>query len=300
MYLGIDSGGTSTIFTLIDQNKAIIIQKEYPTIHLHQVKATGMIQVLNEGINYFKQYDLQYIFFAIAGYAESIHDDQTINDIIKSLDLNIPYHIDNDMMAGMVGSLNNKDGINIIAGTGSIASIRIKDTFFRVGGWGPIIGDEGSAYWVGLKILNEYTKQKDGRHQPSALLDLLTKELELNPQHTMIDLVYNEYQGARTKIAAISKYLDPLMKLNCPYTKEIIAEAVFNLKEHIEYLALKDDQSPITCSYSGGLFKSQAFSSAFKEALNNSSYDINLIEPIHDPNYGSALYAYYLAHKNNN
>ncbi len=55
-------------------------------------------------------------------------------------------------------------GLGVIAGTGSIAVGRTPDgRIARAGGWGPLIGDEGSAYAVVLKALRRIARQTDGR-----------------------------------------------------------------------------------------------------------------------------------------
>lgn len=67
---------------------------------------------------------------------------------------NTPYKVENDAVNGWA------------AGTGSIAfGMNEEGKIARCGGFGPGIGDDASAYWIALKTINEYTKQKDGRSE---------------------------------------------------------------------------------------------------------------------------------------
>jgi len=69
-------------------------------------------------------------------------------------------------------------GIGVIAGTGSIAVGRTQDgRTARAGGWGHLIGDEGSAYAVVLDALRLVVRRADGRDLPPAGRDALTERL---------------------------------------------------------------------------------------------------------------------------
>ncbi len=54
----------------------------------------------------------------------------------------------NDMVCGWAGSLACADGINVVAGTGSICYGEYQGRSARCGGWGELFSDEGSAYWI--------------------------------------------------------------------------------------------------------------------------------------------------------
>lgn len=65
-------------------------------------------------------------------------------------------------------------GVLLIAGTGSVAFARGPDgTFARAGGWGPVLGDEGSGAWLGRRALNAAVASADGREPETALLNAL-------------------------------------------------------------------------------------------------------------------------------
>ena len=49
----------------------------------------------------------------------------------------------------------------------------------RVGGWGDLFGDEGSAYWISIKGLNAFTRMSDGRLPVGPLHEALRTHLEL-------------------------------------------------------------------------------------------------------------------------
>jgi glucosamine kinase len=72
-------------------------------------------------------------------------------------------------------------GVLLIAGTGSVAFARGPDgTFARAGGWGPVLGDEGSGGWLGRRALNAAVASLDGREPETALANALLAAVELD------------------------------------------------------------------------------------------------------------------------
>ena len=61
------------------------------------------------------------------------------------------------------GSVRERPAVITIAGTGSITYICSKENYLRVGGWGPLLGDEGSGYDLGLRALKLACRMYDGR-----------------------------------------------------------------------------------------------------------------------------------------
>ncbi len=73
------------------------------------------------------------------------------------------YRCGNDMVCSWAGSLACADGISVIAGTGSMAYGEYAGRQARCGGWGELIGDEGSAYWIAREGMNLFSRMSDGR-----------------------------------------------------------------------------------------------------------------------------------------
>ena len=78
-------------------------------------------------------------------------------------------------------------GILLVSGTGSIAFGRGPDgTFARCGGWGPLIGDEGSGAWIGRRALNVASASADGREPETALLGAVLTAAQVNDPRELI------------------------------------------------------------------------------------------------------------------
>ena len=75
-----------------------------------------------------------------------------------------------DAEAAMVDAFPDGEGVLLVAGTGSIAWARRRDgTSIRVGGWGMLLGDEGSGYDIGLQAMRAVARAHDGRSPATAL-----------------------------------------------------------------------------------------------------------------------------------
>lgn len=81
--------------------------------------------------------------------------------------------IEDDRPAALRGALGDRDGVIAHCGTGSFFGSRIAGAMRFSGGWGPVLGDEASAQWIGRAALKVTLRAVDGRLKPSGLSQML-------------------------------------------------------------------------------------------------------------------------------
>src|SRR5258706_8049587 len=109
-----------------------------------------------------------------------------------------------DMVTALAGASLTRPGVVVIAGTGSIAYGRREDgRDARAGGWGYLMGDEGSGYAIGRAALQAAAHAADGRGASTRLLEAIPAYFKV---HTFDD-VRNTIYGAtvtRPQIAGLA------------------------------------------------------------------------------------------------
>lgn len=82
-------------------------------------------------------------------------------------------------------------GVALIAGTGSIAWGKSRQGHItRAGGWGYLIGDEGSGFDLARNALRAIAQAADGRGEPTRLLDTILSHWNLESPQELISRVY--------------------------------------------------------------------------------------------------------------
>lgn len=112
--------------------------------------------------------------------------------------------VESDARAALEGAFAGQDGIIIIAGTGSIAFGKYRsDEVLRCGGWGYLIGDEGSGFDIGRSAINAALKATDGRGPVTALLQRLCNFFKVKELQHAMPRIYAEFanRGALAKFA---------------------------------------------------------------------------------------------------
>lgn len=297
-YLGIDSGGTKTNFILVDEQGLILAKNTQPASHYMQVGYDGLTSIMTQGtaaclqLANLQPADIRAVFASCAGYGDIIHDTPHIEHAIGQAFPSIPCKIGNDMENAFAGSLGGRNGINVIAGTGSIGMGRDAHQTIRCGGWHHAFGgDEGSAYWIACKLIQAYTKQSDGREPKTRLYDYLNETYQLQDDSDILRLTIQEWDFDRTKVAQMAKDIYELALLEDSAAQAIYKEAAKELASI--YLTIKQQLSlpdPVIASYSGGVFKSSSYILDPLKAILKPA-GIQLIEPCLDPAGGSALLA---------
>jgi len=100
--------------------------------------------------------------------------------------------------------------VALICGTGSLAWGRksLGDRPVRSGGWGYLLGDEGSGYWLGQHIVQMACRVADGRSTDSAILASVLSELQLQSADQLVSWCY-ERPGGRERIARLARLAFP-------------------------------------------------------------------------------------------
>ncbi|MEA2660460.1 MAG: hypothetical protein QOH08_32 [Chloroflexota bacterium] len=82
-------------------------------------------------------------------------------------------------------------GVVLISGTGSIAYGRNdQGAEARCGGWGYLVGDEGSAVWIGQEGLRAASYDHDGRGSPTRITGHLFEDLGVTDFNGLLPLLY--------------------------------------------------------------------------------------------------------------
>src|SRR6185436_17233044 len=112
--------------------------------------------------------------------------------------------IDHDCRIALAGGLSGRPGIVLIAGTGSSCfGMNAAGEAWRSGGWGHLLADEGSGYWLGVKGLEAAVRAYDGRGAPTALLDQLQRHLGLPDMNDIMHRLYVTGMS-RAELAALA------------------------------------------------------------------------------------------------
>jgi N-acetylglucosamine kinase-like BadF-type ATPase len=299
-YLGVDGGGSKTALALIDDAGTVIARATAPTSYyfndgfevVEKSLAQGVTDICSQaGI---ATSDIDAAFFGLPGYGEASGDIEQLDAVPGGVLGHDRYSCDNDMVCGWAGSLAGEDGINVISGTGSMTYGERRGVGHRVGGWGELFGDEGSAYWIAAQGLNAFSRMSDGRMAHGPLHAMLKERLQVAGDLDVVSLVIDTWKGNRSKIAALATTVTKAADAGDEVCKRILSAAVDELVVLIETtrtLTRFTDEESVPVSYSGGMFKHQGYLELFVSAMGNAPAKYDLQTPRLDPAVGAALYA---------
>jgi glucosamine kinase len=162
--------------------------------------------------------------------------------------------IDSDGLIAMYDAFDDRAGILLVVGTGSIAYGRSPaGEIVRCGGWGPVFGDEGSGGWIGRKALGIVAASSDGREPPTALLFPILAATECEDVEDLIP--WASAADART-FASLVPVVFTTAAAGDPRANALLTLAAEELVLHIRALARQlftDERAAVAVALSGGL-----------------------------------------------
>jgi N-acetylglucosamine kinase-like BadF-type ATPase len=177
-YLGIDGGGSKTAFLLVDEYYNEICNLNSGPSNYLSVGAQAAKEAITLGVSRLtEQPDVVCAGFAGAGRPEGV---AFYREVLQSVIPDAQVIVESDAFIASIGAIGIDPGVLLIAGTGSIVIGRDKNgSMFRVGGWGPHFGDEGSGFWIGREAVRAALRSIDSQ-TPSKLSERVAVTLGLN------------------------------------------------------------------------------------------------------------------------
>jgi N-acetylglucosamine kinase len=200
----------------------------------------------------------------------------------------------NDALIALVGGIGHSVGIVAAAGTGSIVLGRNhQGEIKRVGGWGYILGDEGSAYKIAVAGMQAALKFYDGREMSTSLIDGFQQHLGLASIEDLIEVIYRRGWGVK-EIAALAQIVDLAAVSGDEVANQIIDDAVQELVKATATVieAIFSSESVLEVVTTGSLWRSRCkMQERFSVSLGMNYSHVKVIFPRFEPAYGAGLLA---------
>jgi N-acetylglucosamine kinase-like BadF-type ATPase len=229
--LGIDAGGTKTVCLLADAQGAIVSEGRGAGANLHTAGELAVEKVLHESMEEAigdRAITPSAICLGIAG-VDREDEARTVRAIMRRIGYKSRILVVNDALIGLVAGARDDPGIAINAGTGSIVYGR--NAAFeaaRAGGWGHMIGDEGSGYWIGREALAAVMRASDGRGPDTQLSAEILLHFHVEDESRLPRIVYDREQP-RASVAALGPIVQRVAALGDAVAMRILERAAEEL-----------------------------------------------------------------------
>jgi N-acetylglucosamine kinase-like BadF-type ATPase len=297
--IGIDGGGTKTDCAAADLEGNILFEtKGDPSNFLVEGIEKASRSILNlinkckEKLN-FNYPDIEIILIGTAGAGRRNDAERLAKSFIdysKAKGISFKkFIVESDARIALEGAFSGKPGVILIAGTGSILFGKDSNGIIhRIGGFGRLIGDEGSGYSLGRKCLNTASKQLDGRESISLISKYLMEKYNINSAEELINAVYKN----KLDIASIAPIVISAAENNDSPAAKIIEEETDELLLHISAIKENFSFTGFDLSFMGGLInKDNFYTKRLIEKIRKNFPSINIKAPQNLPVAGAILMA---------
>jgi N-acetylglucosamine kinase-like BadF-type ATPase len=243
--IGIDGGGTKTTSVLCALDGVILAEAQGAPSNFQIIgieRTSHTILDLVETCCHSAGCSISQIGAVVAGLAGAgrSNDQQSMRDGImdaahtRNLTIN-NLVVESDARIALEGAFGGKPGMIVIAGTGSIVFGKDeRGKIYRAGGWGRLIGDEGSGYAIGQQAFRAVARSLDDKSTKTKLTKLFEKKFGLNTQEAIIQSLYKE----NFDIASVMPTVIDAASKGDKAAKRILDNAALELVEIID-IALK-------------------------------------------------------------
>lgn len=290
-YLGIDGGGTKTTAIICDENAQLISRFVGESINYNSVGMETARKNLKATVDGVLPNDvkLNAAFIGMSAISERADDEFTKKLCAGIIDCD-KITMDSDVYIGLEAMRCDGSAAMVISGTGSMAVGRLPDgEIIHTGGWGYILGDEGSGYAICIDALRAAICGYEGSAEKTLLTDAVKEHYQVNDMLELIDIFYDPPMP-RSEIAKLA----PIV-FKCA-ENDGVADAI--IRNHAQLLAntvsalLSQLPEGTPLGLWGGIFENyEKFRNLFSASVNERFPEtkINVLE--FAPEYGAVFAA---------
>lgn len=304
-YLGVEGGATKSM-AILAHERGVIAQLQGKTLNYNSATETivkkNLAALLGPLLKKAKQGKLCAVF-GLAGL-DTKRDAVVYRRIIKSLlPKNTTFQAINDANIALEAKCpGERNRILVISGTGSTVVAESEGQEAKAVGWDFILGDEGSGYEMGLKVMKAAVQSWDGRIKKTLLENLLLAKTHSQTMEDFIPTVYHIFhaktQEVKDYIASFAPLADEALSRHdwraLQIREETSQELFRGVKAVIKRLELENKDCCV--GLVGSVWKMPGLEQLFKEKIKQQFLRVRFSDKKESGAWGAVLLAKKLCH----
>lgn len=292
-YIGVDGGGTHARAVAVDEHGRVLARRTGPAGLVDPrdpgSAAAAVALLVRDLLRDAGTPAAAALCCGLAG-AGRPHEREAVRIALTLEHLAERVAVVGDAEAAMADAFPDGPGVLVVAGTGSIAWARASDgAALRVGGWGQLLGDEGSGYDIALSGLRAVARAADGRTAPTALAAVLLQESRVAEPG---DLIAWAASATKARIAALAPAVLTAAERGDPAAAAIRDHAVEEIVRMTAAAARRSGALSLTVALTGGLLAGNGpLRLPVMEAIRREFTDLTITDRAVDAAMGAARIA---------
>jgi len=286
VYGGIEGGGTNSVVALLNSEGRTLYKNNVPVSTNHWL--VGMEECQNricQLVQHAKKQaglDADRPLAALGLSLSGCEQEETNNQLVEGLRTRFPklsqaYSVTSDTVGSLL-TASSQGGIVLIAGTGSNSLLLNPDSsVHRCGGWGYMLGDEASGFWISQRAVKAVFDEEDDFKQPphhtGLVKQLMLDHFQIQDKAGMLDHCYTRFSKdffasfcGKLAAAAIEKQ-DPMCRQLFEDAGRMLGKFVATLAPNV-HQSLAEGEGGLRVVCVGSVFKSwELLESGFVDAL---------------------------------
>ena len=259
-YFGVDGGGTCARIRIVNEEGAAISQVSGGSTNLFSVPEETVFSNLRTLITTGCE-EAQIPLSALRGGclgsaglnrpAERALMQAFFHELLGE---SCPVYLCNDGEILLVGGLKAYSGYCLIGGTGSLALARSEDgILIRAGGLGYMLGDEGSACWIGWQAVCRTLRSLEGRDLETDMLPALLSYFSLNGPEDFVALMHHRF--SKPQVGGAAPLVEEYAKKGDPLAVDLCQKAALELYQLCDSVIRRMPLDNGRLAFSGGVLE---------------------------------------------
>lgn len=278
-YLGIDGGGTKTTAVVADKDGITVTEVSGGSINYRSVgldvARINMSAMLDDikaqtGITHFRSVFVG--MSALSGKATQNELDAFCGGIFDADKINM----DSDLYIALAACDTSRP-LAAICGTGSMAAAVKEGKVITKGGFGYILGDEGSGFAIASDGLKAAVRAGEDITEKTVLTDYALEYFGVGDIYKLINVCY-EPPLSRSRLASFAPFVTKAAEEGDSIAFDIIKKQVHEFALTVKALVRELDYKPDIRLYGGVFEHSKLFTEMFTDEIKNSCTGIGLMK----------------------